>query len=211
MIVKRNRQNNNFQIAYFIAGSCFTPDAAYFALLNQRDDRRRALQHQAVEARRSQAKKLQAQRLVESADPVEQLQGQADLEELHNQCQDSELLAESCREELAFIDLCIERITPLRQYSHMTDNDAAEACQREEFAREFQFRIENFMATSGSIPHTELAVMRQHPDFNNLLLPHINHVTRLLQSPGGAQQLLPVTTKTFDLPALLGMENHHAT
>jgi hypothetical protein len=206
MIVKRNRQNNNFQIAYFIAGSCFTPDAAYFALLNQRDDRRRALQHHAVETRRSQAKKLQAQRLAESADPVEQLQGQADLEELQNQLQDSEDLAQSCREELAFIDLCIERITPLRQYSHMSDNDAAEACQREEFAREFQFRIENFLATSGSIPHNELAVMRQHPDFNNLLLPHIDHVTRLLQSPGGAQLLLPGATKTFDLPQLLGFE-----
>jgi hypothetical protein len=206
MIVKRNRQNNNFQIAYFIAGSCFTADAAYFALMNQRDDRRRALQHQAVESKRSQAKKLLAQRLAESADPVEQLQGQADLEELQNQSQDSEDLAQSCREELAFIDLCIERITPLRQYSHMTDNDAAEACQREEFAREFKFRIENFLSTSGSIPYNEMAVMRQHPDFNQVLLPHMNHVTRLLQSPGGAQQLLPQATKTFDLPQLLGFE-----
>ena len=206
MIVKRNRQNNNFQIAYFIAGSCFTADAAYFALLNQRDDRRRALQHQAVEARRSQAKLIQAKRDLHSDDEVKQLQAQADIEEIENQSQDSELLAQSCREELAFIDLCIERITPLRQYAHLSDNDAAEACQREEFAREFQFRIENFMATSGSIPHNELAVMRQHPDFNNLLLPHIDHVTRLLQSPGGAQRLLPGATKTFDLPQLLGFE-----
>lgn len=206
MIVKRNRQNNNFQIAYFIAGSCFTPDAAYFALMNQRDDRRRALQHQAVEAKRNQAKKLQAQKDILSDDEIKQLQGQADLEELQNHSQDSEDLAQSCREELAFIDLCIERITPLRQYAHMSDNDAAEACQREEFAREFQFRIENFMATSGAIPHNELAVMRQHPDFDRVLLPHINHVSQLLQSPGGAQQLLPQATKTFDLPQLLGFE-----
>lgn len=206
MIVKRNRQNNNFQIAYFIAGSCFTADAAYFALLNQRDDRRRALQHQAVEGRRRQAKTLLAQRDLRSDDEVKQLQAQADLEEIENQSQDSELLAESCREELAFIDLCIERITPLRQYAYLSDNDAAEACQREEFAREFQYRIENFLLSTGAIPYNELAVMRQHPDFDNLLLPHMNHVTRLLQSPGGAQQLLPGATKTFDLPQLLGFE-----
>jgi hypothetical protein len=206
MIVKRNRQNNNFQIAYFIAGSCFTPDAAYFALLNQRDDRRRALEHSQVEELRALAKKQRIDLCLFSEDPIEALEAQADLQEWMNQRSDARDLQQSCEEELAFIDLCIDRIKPLRQYAHLSDNEAAEACQREEFAKEFQYRIENFLATSGAIPHNELAVMRQHPDFNRLLLPHINHVSQLLQSPGGAQQLLPQATKTFDLPQLLGFE-----
>ena len=206
MIVKRNRQNNNFQIAYYIAGSCFTPDAAYFALLNQRDDRRRAIEHSQVQEMRALAKKQRIDLDLFSDDPILALEAQADLQEWMNQRSDARELMQSCEEELAFIDLCIERIRPLRQYAHLSDNEAAEACQREEFAKEFQFRIENFLATTGSIPQNELAVMRQHPDFNNLLLPHMNHVTQLLQSPGGAQKLLPTATKSFDLPKLLGFE-----
>jgi hypothetical protein len=206
MIVKRNRQNNNFQIAYFIAGSCFTPDAAYFALLNQRDDRRRAIEHSQVQEMRALAKKQRIDLDLFSDDPILALEAQADLQEWMNQRSDARELMQSCEEELAFIDLCIERVRPLRQYAHLSDNEAAEACQREEFAREFQYRIENFLACSGSIPHNELAVMRQHPDFDNLLLPHIDHVTQLLASPGGAQRLLPGATKSFDLPQLLGFE-----
>ena len=206
MIVKRNRQNNNFQIAYFIAGSCFTPDAAYFALLNQRDDRRRAIEHSQVQEMRALAKKQRIDQDLFSDDPILALEAQADLQEWMNQRSDARELMQSCEEELAFIDLCIERVRPLRQYAHLSDNDAAEACQREEFAKEFQYRIENFLTTTGAIPHNELAVMRQHPDFNNLLLPYMNHVSQLLASPGGAQQLLPSATKSFDLPKLLGFE-----
>jgi hypothetical protein len=207
MIVKRNRHNTNFQIAYFIAGSCFTPDAAYFALLNQRDERQAALDAAVSSGLRRQARRIEIDRASTSDDPVDQLKAQADLHDW--QCDHDKMtqLEKACEEELAFIDLCIERVQPLRKFSHLPDGEAAEVCQREEFAREFQFRIENYLMTQGTIPHDQLASMRQHPDFGTQLLPHITHVTKSLSAPGGAQHLLPNLTKTFDLPAVIGYSN----
>jgi hypothetical protein len=209
MMVKRNRQNNNFQIAYFIAGSCFTADAAYFALLNQRDDRQRSLDSARVQAIRMKSRLLDIARRIESPDPVIQLNAQADQLEIDLSQDASNQLIAACEDELAFIDLCIERVQPLRKYADMPDAQAVEQCQREETAREFQFRIENYMITQGSLPHNELATMRQHPDFANQLLPYITHVTQALSAPGGAEHLLPNLTKSFDLPALVGYD--HAT
>jgi hypothetical protein len=204
MIVKRNKTNNNFQIAYFIAGACFTPDAAYFALLNQRDDRQAAMNASRVNELKIKAKKLELQRKLKSADEVEALEAEAELLEIElNEPRNCELI-EACQDELAFIDQCIEQVKPLRKYSHMSDLEAAEACQREEFAREFQYRIENFLLTHNTIPSGEMASMRQHPDFETYLLPHIKNVSAILSQPGGVDKLLPHATKTFDLPALLG-------
>lgn len=208
MIVKRNRHNTNFQIAYFIAGSCFTPDAAYFALLNQRDERQAALDAGHVSELRRKAKRIEIDRNLAHEDPVTRLQAQADLLEWQNNERTMAQLQAACEDELAFIDLCIERVQPLRKYSDLPDAQAAEACQREEFALEFQYRIENYLMTTGSIPHNELASMRQHPDFNQRLLPHITHVQQALTSPGGAQNLLPTAVKGFDLPALLGYDEN---
>lgn len=204
MIVKRNKTNNNFQLAYFIVGSCFTADAAYFALLNQRDDRVMALNNSRVSALKTQAKLLDIERRLKSTDPVVVLEAQADKLEIELNQPLNQQLIQACEEEIAFINLCIERVLPLRKYSNMPDNEAAEACQREEFAKEFMFRIENFIMTQGVVPANEISSMRQHPDFDNLLLPHIKHVSLTLSQPDGVERLLPGATKTFDLPALLG-------
>lgn len=206
MIVKRHRSNNNFQLAYFIAGSCYTADAAYIALLNQRDDRQAAVDHAHAEDIRRQAKRLRIQARLNSEDPADRLEAEADLYELDSNEELNRQLLAAAEDELAFINLCLERIAPMRKYSNLTDAEAAEACQREEFALEFKNRIENYMITSGQIPANEFSSMRQHPDFNSLLLPHINHVQQALMSPEGARDLLPNATTGFDLPALLGYD-----
>lgn len=208
MIVKRNRHNNNFQIAYFIAGSCFTPDAAYFALLNQRDERQRALDAESVSRLRREARQLQITALAASDQAVDQITAQADQLELDLERATAEPLIRACEEELAFINLCIDRIQPLRKYSDLPDAEAAEACQREEIAREFQYRIENYLMSSGAIPHNELATMRQHPDFEQILLPHIQRVQTALTYENGSANLLPQLIQPFDLPALLGYEKN---
>ena len=208
MIVKRNRHNNNFQIAYFIAGSCFTPDAAYFALLNQRDERQRALDAEQVAQLRRKARQLQIDSLKLSSNPVDQLTAQADQLELDNEIATADQLIQACREELSFTDLCIERIQPLRKYSHLPDAEAAEVCQREEIGMEFQFRIENYLMSSGAIPHNELATMRQHPDFEQILMPHIQRVQTALTFQDGSINLLPQLIQPFDLPALLGYDKN---
>jgi hypothetical protein len=207
MIVKRNRHNTDFQIAYFIAGSCFTADAAYFALLNQRDERQRALTAGQASDLRRQARRIEIDRALLSEDSVEQLRATADDIEWHAEQAQMVELQRACEDELAFIDLCIERVKPLRQYAHLPDNQAVEQCQREEFAKEFQYRIENYMMTSGSIPHNELSSMRQHPDFQTQILPHIQQVQLALSKPNGAENFLPCAVKGFDLPRLLGYTN----
>lgn len=204
MIVKRNKTNNNFQLAYFIVGSCFTADAAYFALLNQRDDRQQALNASRVSEIKTRARLADIDRNLRHTDPVKRIEAQAEKLEIELAQPLNDQLVQACQEELEFIDLCISRIKPLRKYSNLPDNEAAEACQREEFAKEFMFRIENYIMTQGSVPANELSSMRQHPDFANMLLPHIKHVSLTLAQPNGVELLLPSATKTFDLPALLG-------
>ena len=208
MIVKRNRVNSNFQIAYFIAGSCFTADAAYVALLNQRDDRRRALECAQVQELMNQANRMQIERDLQNPDEIEQVRAQARLKEFEYNIKDNDMLTQATRDELEFIDQCIARVQPLRKYAHLSDADAAEACQRQEFEQEFRFRIENYIATSGSIPHDQLAAMRQHPDFSSSLLPHIEQTTQLLQA-GGTPPAMLTDCRGFDLPRLLGID--HAT
>ena len=207
MIVKRHRTNSNFQLAYFIAGKCYTADAAYIALLNQRDDRVMALNHARVQAMKNTARAQRIRQDMLTADAIAQLEFQADLLEIELAQPMTEQLVTAAQDELAFIDLCIERVQPLREYAHLSDADAAEACQREEFRLEFQHRIENFMITTGQIPANEFESMRRHPDFESSLLPHIQTVQQALISADGAQKLLSHTTAGFDLPALLGFDN----
>jgi hypothetical protein len=204
MIIKYNRTNTNFQIAYFIAGSCHTPDAAYIALLALRTERAQALAAVQVTLLRRQAVQLRAERQLESADPADQLEGQAQLLEIaHSQEQEQQLIA-AAESELAFIDLCIERVQPLRLYAHMSDADAAEACQQAEWLAELQRRAENYLMTQGTIPADQFDAMRQHPDFASVLLPHIEHIHSNLDNPGQTQIML--TTRTgFNLPGMLGL------
>ena len=207
MLTKLNRNNTNFQIAYFIAGSCHTADAAYLALINQRQDRQRALDSVEVSKIKQQAQRLRCEQRIASSDPIEQLEGRADLLELELDLKHHQDLVQAAQAELDFINLCIERIQPLRKYAHLSDAEASELCQAEEWAYELRYRAENFMLTQGTIPHDHFATMRQHPSFNTFLLPHIERLQLGLAQPGGYQQLLLERTKTFDLPRLVGLES----
>jgi len=206
MTIKFNRQNTDFQIAYFIAGSCHTPDAAYFALLNLKQERQSAVDTIPATTLRLRAERIKAQRQSESQDEVEQLMGQADLIVIDRNERMTESLNASAHAELEFIDKCIAKIQPLRRYGHLSDIEAAEACQQEEWGLELQRRAENFLLTNGTIPHDHFNTMRQHPAFNTHLLPHIDRVHQAIQN-GTAPQVLLASRPRFDLPAVLGFKN----
>ena len=207
MLTKLNRNNTNFQIAYFVAGSCHTADAAYISLISQRDERQRALDQVQASELKQAAMRIRCERKIASDDPADALEGQAELIQLELDIKQHKILVEAAQAELAFINLCIERVEPLRKYSHLSDAEAAEACQHEEWARELEYRAENFMLTTGTIPHDHFATMRQHPDFNQILLPRIEQLQIGMREPGGYRTLLESTTKGFDLPALIGLES----
>lgn len=189
MHAKNNRQNHDFQILHFLAGSCHTADGAYALLCDLRDDRADALKQATAAHLREQAKIVRAQRRIASDDEAERLEGQADLAEIEGHAETLAKNLAAAQAELAFIEQCIARLQPLRRYAHLPDPEAHEACQREEWRLELVSRSENFLLTSGTIPHDHLATMRQHPDFATHILPAIRQ-TKALMAEGTADALL---------------------
>lgn len=210
MTIKYNRQNTNFQILNFIAGSCHTPDAAYFALLNLLQEREQAVDGLPVTELRFKAKEIEIKRKLASKDEVERLMGEAEALQFENDKKVHYKLAESARAELQFIQNCIARLQPYRKYSHLSDVEASEAYQAEEWGLELKRRAENFLITTGTIPHDHFNTMRLHPAFEQELMPHIENIHKALQSPEGASKLLKLAAQENTLPKLLGLAEPEA-
>ena len=207
MSIKYNRNNTNFQIAHFIAGSCHTADAAYFALKNLYDERSRAVESIPVAQIKFRARRKELEAKLNSAVEHERIQAQGELLELELDEKYYKPLAESALAELQYIQECMERIQPLRKYGHLPDIDAVEACQAEEWGLELKRRAENYLLTSGTIPHDHFNTMRLHPEFETQLLPHIEQIHQTLQLPDGASKVLQLTAKNQDIPKLLGIDS----
>jgi hypothetical protein len=182
---KTHRQNHDFQIAYFLAGACHTPDGAYALLCDLKEDRENAIKNYEVSLIRTQAKKLKIEKELSSEDPIRELEAQADLLELKNGEEQGKVLVSAARDELAFICHCIELIRPWRKYADLSDSKAHEAAQQEEWKFELMHRAENFLLTTGTIPTDHFATMRQHPDFKTDILPWIDRVKYLMANNQG--------------------------
>jgi len=205
MIVKYDKTNTNFQIAYFIAGSCYTADAAYIALLTLKNDRLQALDAAKVAELKRMAARIRAKKLGESENIADKLESQAELLEIEHSEKLTERLIKAAQEEVEFIDYCIQQVQPLRKYAHLDDHAAAEACQREEWLGELVSRAENYMMTQGTIPHDQLLTMRQHPDFASVLLPRLEQLHVALSDPISSKQIL-LEQEHFNLPKVLGWD-----
>lgn len=204
MNYKTGRANHDFQIAYFLLGSCHTPDAAYALATDLLADRVQALSAARVSAKRALAKKLTAERAISKTEDgsAERLEAEADLEECENGSKTSKWLVEQAEREEAFVRACIERLQPLRKYAHLPDHDAFEAAQRDEWREEMMHRCENYMASQGFIPHDELATMRAHPDFESVILPKIESIHSERKSG-----TFTLSKPSWSLPVLLTNDN----
>jgi hypothetical protein len=185
---KNHKQNTNFQIVYFLVGSCHTPDGAYALLQDLREARQMAVDNYAVQELKNQAKELEARELLEGSE-VDKLNGQAELLELSNNKKTGKVLYDAAIDELAFIDKCIDAVQPLRMYKEFPDSEANEMAQYEEWKLELIHRAENAMITSGGVPTDHFATMRMHPAFQTEILPRINEMTLMLQSKDGLMTL----------------------
>lgn len=202
---KNNRVNKNFQIVYFLAGSCHTPDGVYSLLKDLQEDREMALAQLESSELRKQAKILKAQRMIESEDPVIVLEGQADLAEIKNNEKFSERNIKAAHEELDFINKCIDKIQPHRRFKNLPDPEAHEAAQFDEWKLELIDRAENYLLTTGTIPTDHFSTMRQHPAFATEILPAINYARKLItSSPDNEAVLKLLTQDRFDIPKLIG-------
>ena len=177
---KNNRRNHDFQIDAFLVGSCHTADGAYSLLCDLREDRRDALAQVEVSSLRTRAKIARAERNLQHSDPAERLEAQADIAEIRAIEETLNNNINAARAELAHIEACIAKIQPHRKFAHLPDPEAHEAAQREEWAREFVYRAENYLLTAGTIPHDHFASMRQHPDFQGFILPAIDGIKRMM-------------------------------
>lgn len=191
MNVKTHRQNHDFQIAYFLAGSCHTPDGAYAMLCDLKEDRESALKAYEVGTLRMQAKVLRAEALLQDATlpKAARLDAQADLLEIVNNIDQGKVLHDAAQDELAFIKTCIDLLHPYRQFKHLPDPQAHEAAQRDEWKYELMQRAENYLMTTNTIPPDHFATMRMHPDFEAEILPWIGEVRKALLS-GTSEKLL---------------------
>jgi len=184
MISKNHRQNHNFQIIYFLVGSCHTPDAAYALLQDLREEREMAIENYHVSKIKESARMIRANRLCESMDEADKLDGQAELTEIANASARGKVLYRAACDEIEFIDECIEKISLNRKYADLSDSESCQAMQQEEWLLELIHRSENFLLTTGTIPTDHFATMRMHPEFKTKILPKIQEVRSLIQSSG---------------------------
>lgn len=169
---QNHRKNHDFQIAYFIAGQCHTPDAAYAVLCDLKEDREDAIANYHVVRKRQCAKLIRAKKkLTEAEDETDILEATADIEEIEHENARAEVLYNAATAELAFINQCIEKLQPLRKYTHLSDPDAHEAIQQEEWLYELLRRAENQMICLGYINPADFDVMRSHPQFESVIQP----------------------------------------
>ena len=204
MHAKNNRQNHDFQIAYFLAGDCHTPDGAYALLCDLREDRLNALRLVESAQLREKAKRLRAERLLTSEDEVVQLEARADLSEIAALEETTRRNVEAAKAELETIEKCISVLQPMRAYANLTDPQAHEAAQREEWKLELIRRAENFIMTQGTIPADHFNTMRLHPDFKTDILPALADVKALLLG-NNVEELrkLQDRPRAFDLPKII--------
>jgi hypothetical protein len=188
---KPHRNNSDFQLKYFLAGSCTTPDGAWCLLYGQMIDREQVVNDIEAHTIKRQVKKLKAQKVIDSetSDAIEKLEAQAELIELKNGQYIFDMNAEAARQELATIKKLMAEIEPFRKYAHLSVLEASEASQQEEWLGELKLRAENFLMTQGSIPHDHLNTMRCHPDFKMELVPYIQNIFIQMSKNTGADTL----------------------
>ena len=87
-----------------------------------------------------------------------------------------EMAIKGAEMELETIESIMKELEPQRKYGHLPVLEASQAAQREEWLLEFKKRSENYLLSSGTIPEDQLNAMRNHPDFENQIVPHVQQI-----------------------------------
>ena len=187
-----HRNNSDFQLRYFIANSCHTPDAAWCLLYEQRLDISMKLQSTKAKLIRREAKRIELDQQRERTDlsPTGRMRLEADLLEFEAGEGLLELAIRGAETELATIDGLMAELEPKRKYAHLPVIEAGQAAQREEWLGEFKRRAENFLISTGTIPEDQLNSMRSHPDFVEQIVPHVQMITGRIHHSADRLELL---------------------
>ena len=198
-----HRNNSDFQLKYFIAGGCHTPDAAWNVLYEQKLDIEIKVASTKARLLKREANRLDLeQRKATISSQSDALRYEADMIEFQAAEGLLELALSGGQKELETISSLMAELEPHRKYAHLPLLEATEAAQRDEWREEFKHRIENYLASAGTIPHDQLEAMRKHPDFDSHILPHMKQtVLKLEGAKGGSSQLDILASPTRYLTA----------
>lgn len=176
-------KNSHFQTEYFIAGQCHTADEAYRVLRQQREDRAVAVANFQATNLRTEAKILRAKSVIDNpeSDPAAVLEAKADLAEVEAFAAQAKAVYDVAVAEIAHMDRLIEKLQPLRKYAHLSDEEADQVCQREEWGLRLAHRAKMFLFSQGSIPSDQLETMMSHPDFKTLIAPQIKAIADMAE------------------------------
>jgi hypothetical protein len=194
-----HRNNSDFQLRHFLAGSCFTPDGAWMLMYGQMIDREAVIKSCEAQRLRRDAKIMDAQAVINDphVSQTDKMRAQADIIEADAHYYTWSTNLEAAKMELATIKQLMAELEPHRKYAHLPLLEANEAAQRDEWLGEFKNRVENFMFSTGTIPEDHLRAMRNHPDFQSALLPHIQEVMVKLANAKSSADLLTNHSEYF--------------
>lgn len=202
---KPHRQNSNFQLRYFLAGSCSTPDGAYVLMYGQLIDMQGKLRHaesqlkaRQAKLKAAEAKETRAQEVIDAhknnsgsgmlSDVLQAeadlLQAEADRLEIEADIPTWEMNLLAAKDELKAIEDLMLELKPRCKYADLSILEMSEKSQEEEWLGELKQRAENFLLTSGTIPHDHFQTMRMHPQFSTEILPHIGLVQNKVDQIG---------------------------
>ena len=194
-----HRHNSDFQLRYFLAGSCFTPDGAWMLMYGQMIDREAVVKSCEAQRIRREAKIADATAIIDDphSSRTDKMRAEADIIESDAHYYMWKKNLEAAQMELVTIKRLMAELEPYRKYAHLPLLEANETAQREEWLGEFKNRVENFLFSSGTIPEDQLRAMRNHPDFQTELLPHIKNMMVKLASAKNSVELLTNHTEYF--------------
>lgn len=180
MNAKNNRTNTDFQIAYFLAGSCHTPDGAYALLKSQ--EQLKALALASADASEYRIKSLRQWYgfLAFAGWVCPPLRNYAlwKLKDLEASKEVARANYAGAVAELEFMRKCIDKIQPHRKLAHLPDTEAFEACQKEEWKLHLISEAQNHLIANGVIPAEHFKTMRMHPDFKTEIYPAIENMKK---------------------------------
>ena len=187
--MSQHRQNTDFQLAYFLASSCSTPDGAWSLMYGQSLSVENALEAGKAQRIDIKIKRLKADRvLAASTDEIERLQAERDIIEANSDERMLELNERGAKEELATIQKLMAKLQPLCQHDTSDPHAHQEAAQWDEWRGEFQRRAENMLiANTIGIPYDHIEAMRAHPDFASKIVPHIMATGKVLADASRTQ------------------------
>jgi len=180
---KPHRTNSDFQLRYFMAGSCHTPDGAWMLMYGQKIVIESNLNNAEAQRLRREAKIEAARYALDQNIPLFQKKlAQADIVEANADLSIWENNVKAAQDELATLEKLMAELEPQRKFAHLPLLEANEATQRGEWLGELKERAENFLLTQGTIPHDHFHTMRCHPDFEQEIVPHIRAITADVKS-----------------------------